>query len=282
MTTYQTQTKSRSQVTLENGALVVVTPYEPGLVAAIKGLPYSDRKWDPARKVWLVDPKYGQLLIGWFAAYLGEDIQLPAIKAVKVRAETRLLEVRYIGSTKERGEPERTAFGLVDGKWNAIFTETVLRSWFEAGPATPNQAGSLYSVLGVGRDADPADIRSAFRRMARQWHPDVCKEPDATQVFQRINHAYEILNDSIHRGKYDAGLALEASMGKQIASRDDFMLSSGYRAPLRCGFIMAEGQEKMGRFVVEKICAWEDIVSGGLTLVTSWPMGADMAVEQWV
>jgi hypothetical protein len=280
------QTQSQSRITLENGALVVVTPYKPDLVAAIKGLPYSDRKWDPARRAWLVDPKHGHTLTVWFAAYLGEDIQLPRITANAARKETRLLEVRYIGSTKERGEAERTAFGLVDDKWNAIFTETVLRTWFEAGPAAPDQQATLYSVLGLAQTCEPADIRSAFRRMARQWHPDVCKEPDATTVFQRINHANEILSDSIKRAKYDAGLALEASMGKQqssISAKDYAdILTNGYRAPLRCGFIMADGVEKMGRFVVEKIYAWEDITSGGLTLVVSWPMGMDKPVEQWV
>ena len=57
----------------------------------------------------------------------------------------------------------------------------------------------------------------------------------------------------------------------------------GYRSPLRCGLIMAEGVEQLGRFVVSKIIAWEDIPGpNGTVLCTSWPAGAQMFTEEWV
>lgn len=268
-------------VTLENGVLVVRTPYEPGLVAQIKALPYSERKWDPKRKAWLVEPQHGQLIVGWCAAYLGQDIKLPRITQAAPKKETRLLEVRYIGTTKDRGNGERTAFGFVDGQWSAIFPEEVLRSWFEAGPATPDQATSLYAVLGVSQTASADEIKQGYRRMARQWHPDVCKELDATAVFQRINYAFEALNSPVKRGKYNAGLALQATLGRDTQYQLS-QLAQGYRSPLRCGFVMAAGVEKMGRFVAEKIMLWEDIVLGGQTLVVSWQLGADAPLEIWI
>lgn len=60
-----------------------------------------------------------------------------------------------------------------------------------------------YEVLGVRRDASPEEIKKAFRRLARQYHPDVNKEPDAEARFKEINEAYEVLSDSQKRTMYD-------------------------------------------------------------------------------
>ncbi|MCE5259755.1 MAG: molecular chaperone DnaJ [Chloroflexi bacterium] len=60
-----------------------------------------------------------------------------------------------------------------------------------------------YEVLGIPRDAGKEDIRSAYRRLARQYHPDVSKEPDAAARFKEINEAYQVLNDDEKRSQYD-------------------------------------------------------------------------------
>ncbi|NJK80175.1 MAG: molecular chaperone DnaJ [Chloroflexaceae bacterium] len=60
-----------------------------------------------------------------------------------------------------------------------------------------------YEVLGVQRGASPEEIKKAFRRLARQYHPDVNKEPDAENKFKEINEAYEVLSDSQKRAVYD-------------------------------------------------------------------------------
>ena len=52
-----------------------------------------------------------------------------------------------------------------------------------------------YEILGVGRDANGDDIKNAFRQLARKYHPDVSKEPDAEEKFKEINEAYAILSD---------------------------------------------------------------------------------------
>ncbi len=61
-----------------------------------------------------------------------------------------------------------------------------------------------YKTLGVARDASPEDIKSAYRKLARKYHPDVSKEPDAEARFKDIGEANEVLKDPEKRAAYDA------------------------------------------------------------------------------
>jgi molecular chaperone DnaJ len=60
-----------------------------------------------------------------------------------------------------------------------------------------------YEILGVSRDAGKEDIKRAYRRLARKYHPDVNKEPGAEERFKEINRAYEILSEPETRNRYD-------------------------------------------------------------------------------
>lgn len=60
-----------------------------------------------------------------------------------------------------------------------------------------------YEILGVPRNASNEDLKAAFRRLARQYHPDVNKEPDAEERFKEINEAYAVLSDADRRAAYD-------------------------------------------------------------------------------
>src|ERR671933_2656268 len=60
-----------------------------------------------------------------------------------------------------------------------------------------------YELLGVARDASENDIKKAFRRLARQLHPDVSEEPDAEERFREVSEAYEVLSNAETRQLYD-------------------------------------------------------------------------------
>jgi DnaJ-class molecular chaperone len=61
----------------------------------------------------------------------------------------------------------------------------------------------LYDVLGVRQDASQGEIKQAYKKLARQWHPDKNKSPRASEKFIEINKAYGILSKTRERFLYD-------------------------------------------------------------------------------
>jgi len=66
------------------------------------------------------------------------------------------------------------------------------------------QFKDYYSILGVARDAKPEDIKRAYRKLARKYHPDVSKLPDTEERFKEVGEAHEVLMDAEKRAAYDA------------------------------------------------------------------------------
>ncbi len=78
---------------------------------------------------------------------------------------------------------------------------------------------NFYAVLGVNRTATPNEIKSAYRRLARKYHPDVNSDPLAPTKFAQINEAYKTLSDPERRNMYDrTGKAPSSSSGKRQSS----------------------------------------------------------------
>jgi curved DNA-binding protein len=78
-----------------------------------------------------------------------------------------------------------------------------------------------YQTLGLERSASADDIRKAYRRLARKYHPDVSKEPDALERFKQMQEAYEVLKDPKKRAAYDQ-LGANWKQGEQFRPPPDF------------------------------------------------------------
>ena len=69
-------------------------------------------------------------------------------------------------------------------------------------------ANSLYETLGVAKGASNDEIKKAYRKLAKEYHPDINKSPEAEEKFKEINAAYEILSDEKKQGTLDRMLGL--------------------------------------------------------------------------
>ncbi len=83
------------------------------------------------------------------------------------------------------------------------------------------QYKDYYETLGIKREASEAEIKSAYRKLARKFHPDVNKTPDAEKKFKDLNEAYEVLSDKTKRQRYD-------SLGANWQGGSDFTPPPGY------------------------------------------------------
>ena len=108
----------------------------------------------------------------------------------------------------------------------------------------PVRFKDYYEILGVGRASTQDDVRRAYRRLARKFHPDVNKSPDAEGKFKEIAEAYEVLGDPQKRKRYD-------EFGASYHSGDEFRPPPGeeesfrfYSEPSAAGF----GSDDLGGF----------------------------------
>jgi molecular chaperone DnaJ len=91
-------------------------------------------------------------------------------------------------ATRTNAQPRRTLIGVPSREFKA--------SW------SMNKK-DFYSVLGVDRNASQNDIKKAYFKKAKEYHPDVNKEPGAKEKFNEINEAYETLGDDQKKRMYD-------------------------------------------------------------------------------
>ncbi len=85
-----------------------------------------------------------------------------------------------------------------------------------------------YGVLGVERDASAADIKRAYKRLARKFHPDVSKESDAEERFKQVGEAYDVLRDTDKRATYD-------NLGSGWHAGDEFSPPPGWNVEANFG-----------------------------------------------
>src|SRR5215831_18794728 len=101
-----------------------------------------------------------------------------------------------------------------------------------------------YQIMGLGRTATQDEIKRAYRKLARKYHPDVSKEPKAEEKFKELQEAYEVLKDPEKRGAYD-------QLGANWKSGQEF------RPPPNWG----QGFERSQRFSAGDEAAFSDFFS---------------------
>jgi len=267
------------RITIEQGAYALRGPKNWPLIDAIKTLPPKFRRWDGSTMAWIIAPE----VIKQVAEMIRQaGYPVPVIPPFKSADAifTKEFTVDYIGMAKERDGKPASALGSIKGYWSIEFPESVLREWFDKNKTTKLHSGQThYQVLCVVESASDADIKAAHRRLARQWHPDVCQEDGAADKFREIQKAYEVL--STNRARYNAGLYFEREAQRhqseitapQTGSRygRNSKFADNYRPPLRCGLITVEGRQSGYKFTVSKIVSWDDITDGaGSIMVSTW------------
>lgn len=278
---------------LEAGNLILRTPYNRKLVDDLKNtIPPMGRRWDADKKVWVIGYMFAFDVVDVVKRNLGIELSIPKQQTyAKSMPETRLLKIEYIGAVKEREDGQLSAMAWCDGSWSVVLSLACLREWFEGDRSEqvkPNEAPNFYVVLGVKRNATDEQIKKAYRIAAKTWHPDVNSEPNAAEQFRLVQEAYEILSQK--RKLYDAGLQFEKDAKKsqskdyaKMSVDDQIKFTSMWRPPKRCGMLTVEGQNVVGRFIVNRILFWDEIINtAGQIAVSYWEKGKDTFTMEWI
>lgn len=90
-----------------------------------------------------------------------------------------------------------------------------------------------YAILGIPPTATAEDVKAAYRRLVKQWHPDVCGLPNAHQEFVRITEAYSVLSDPYQRAQYDRVYQQHFQRHQEGARPDTQSASNAWKEFLR-------------------------------------------------
>jgi DnaJ-class molecular chaperone len=125
-----------------------------------------------------------------------------------------------------------------------------------------------YRILGVDRTADSKAIGEAFRRLARQYHPDVNKDPQAAEKFKEINEAYQVLSDPEKRARYDQMLELRE---RGMAWDQVFTRPGGGPRAGEWTVLFGEGGDLFGGFSEFFRRFFADLGTGPFEAARGWP-----------
>lgn len=278
----RTAASSGVVITVEGSSYAVRFSYDADVIAKLKTVNPAKKQWDAIGKRWLVAPDAIEIVAGFLQERFG-DVTIPQMPTTVPQTVRRIVKLEYLGMCKQRGEAEPTAMGCSEGQWRVVVPQSVLETFFGNAAKQEDGRQTHYQVLCVIEKASPQEIKSAHRRLARSFHPDVNKEDGARERFEQVQAAYELLSDPIQRKKYDCGLYFERQSNQSVSNRSLANYLQGYAPPIRCGILKVEGVIELARLRVSKIVEWNDILdSHGRVLVTTWPAGAKEFQSIWL
>ena len=302
-----------------DGSIKIVTPgYKTHksqvsqFVQEIKrDIPWSNgtgRRWVKQETAWYVGRDYLPTACRIIREAFGQEVRITHIARADGKAplEERLLYVFYLGLPKERElDGHKGFFSLGHSNKDldsaCAFPVPVMENWFgtNTAPKRRKKRGvesivwNPYTELGIPLarqdTVTDAEVKKAYRVAAKVYHPDVSDAPDATQKFQLINQAYEILGTAESRKRFNVSLKIALASNTKDAARavngkdlSRYAIKySTYLPPVRCGQVKAKGRTVVGMFIVDEILEWHDIIDQrGQILVTYW--SGDQVEEDWI
>src|SRR5215216_5672574 len=105
----------------------------------------------------------------------------------------------------------------------------------------------LYAILGLKQNATEAEIKSAYRSLARKYHPDVSASPDANARFAKISEAYHVLSDPQKRWAYDQGLYADSQRTFYASSQAEVVAMQRHFDRIVDEWLARERQETAAR-----------------------------------
>ncbi len=265
------------------------TPYNADFIAALKQMvPAHKRSWN--KPSWTVALDQEQNAISLVMIYYNCMPNIVDRSSDDPDRTTQSIKLEYLGRCKTKEGQPPAASAWVNGGWSVSILETALRAFFEGPKQSNDEHPTYYGILGIPQDSTPDDIKRAYRRMAKQWHPDICNDAEAVDMFKKINEAHAVLSDDRKRKKYNFMLRVmadttpETKISSWLQDKiDNYNSMYGYRSPLKCGNLSVEGVITFGRLTVDKIISWDDIKDDqGRTMVTNWTMGEKTFQTFWI
>lgn len=298
------------------GVIELRTPYDRQFLDALKSqIDEYARRWDAANKVWRFDDSQMLTLEALCEKHFGVKPTKSGLSAPNFQMGDRVL-AEYVGRSTG-GKPARV---FVAGEFSFLLTEQAIRQYFHLANQTPQPQpvgatstvtpapqrtipDNPYDLLVVTTTATTAEIEQAYRRMARQWHPDVCHEPDAADWFHAITAAKQQLLDSSLRRQLDGALRMKSLLGAQIKAvktttptptrtepakwSADWLTQNAntpsFAPPLRCGWITPAAFTCGAYVKINQIKLWaDDIDTQGRTRVAYWDQTSKTIRTDWV